>query len=138
MLEGQCLCGAIKVRATATRPALRACHCEMCRRHTSSMFMSVDLDQDSIDIDGEVTLFRSSDWAERGFCATCGSTVFYATVHDGRRNLAAGLFPNAADATLMHEFYADAAPDSYALENRGQTKLTTDETIALFTGGDTA
>ena len=135
MLEGQCLCGAITVRANSAA-ALRACHCDMCRKHTSSMFMSVELDQHSLEIEGDVATYRSSEWAERGFCSTCGSTIFYATVHDGRRNLAAGLFADAAKAPLTQEFYADTCPDSYTLLDRGQQKLTTAQTIALFTGGD--
>lgn len=131
--EGTCLCGNVSVRARISKPAMRACHCEMCRKLTSSMFMSLQTDQDSIEITGDVTLFRSSDWAQRGFCGTCGSTIFYSTVHDGVRQLAAGLFPNAADAPMKIEFFTDNCPGAYALAG-DQKKLTAAQTIALFTG----
>jgi hypothetical protein len=52
-------------------------------------------------------------------------------VHDGVRNLSAGLFDDAAGAEMMIEFFADAAPVGYALAG-GHKKLTTQETIALF------
>jgi hypothetical protein len=128
-LTGQCLCGAVTVTATVTKPIVRACHCEMCRRHTSSMFMS--LPATDIVVDGPAKSFQSSDWAERGFCEICGSTLWYATTDDGVRNLSAGLFENAGGAPLKLEFFADAAPDGYALAG-DHRKMTTKETEALF------
>lgn len=138
-ISGSCMCGAVQVSANVVKPALRACHCEMCRKQTSSMFMSLQTDQDSIVIEGSLAVYRSSDWAERGFCQTCGSTIFYSTVEDGARHLAAGLFERAADAPMKIEFFADNCPSAYALTG-DQKKLTTQETIDLFapmTGDDT-
>lgn len=138
MIEGHCLCGAVTVHAKVTEPKLRACHCGMCRAHTSSVFVSVVPERDSLRIDGDVRVYRSSDWAERGFCGICGSTLFYGTVHDGARYLAAGLFDGAAGGTLATEFFSDRCPPGYALADTGQDKLTTKQTIALFTqGGET-
>lgn len=37
-------------------------------------------------------------------------------------------------APMTHEFYADTCPGAYALRGDHQ-KLTTDQTISLFTGG---
>ncbi len=132
-IEGACLCGAVSVRARMTTPAMRACHCEMCRKLTSSMFMSLNADQDSIEIAGDVTLFRSSEWAQRGFCGICGSTIFYSTVGDGARHLAAGLFKDAGGAPMKIEFYEDNCPGAYALKGEHK-KLSAVETVALFTG----
>jgi hypothetical protein len=94
------------------------------------MFMSLKVDAGSLLFDGPVKTYRSSDWAERGFCGTCGSTLFYGTVGDGVRNPAAGLFSNAGSAPLVQEYFTDSA-HNYALEGDHQ-KLTTDETLALF------
>ncbi len=135
-VHGECLCGAVTVRATMSDPAMRACHCSMCRKHTSSMFMSVKLDQDSIEIEGPVKTFKSSEWAQRGFCGTCGSTLYYGSADGQFRNLAAGLFENATGAPLVMEFYEDTCPDAYALVDKGQQKLSTEQTIALFTEGE--
>ncbi|MEP1536473.1 MAG: GFA family protein [Paracoccaceae bacterium] len=132
-ISGSCLCGAIKVQAKVSKPALRACHCEMCRKLTSSMFMSINTDQDSIQITGNVAVYSSSEWAERGFCRTCGSVIFYSTKEDGARNLSAGLFENAAHAPMKMEFFSDNCPSAYALAG-DQEKLTAEQTIALFTG----
>ncbi len=130
-IQGRCLCGAVTVTAMAADPTLRACHCDMCRQHTSSMFISVATIPDSVEVTGPAKSFRSSDWAERGFCEVCGSTLWYGTVHDGVRNLAAGLFENAAGASMKMEFFSDQTPDGYALAGTHK-KLTTAETIQLF------
>ncbi len=134
-ITGQCLCGEVTVSAVMSAPALRACHCDMCRRHTSAMFMSIKVDQESIEVHGPAKSFRSSDWAERGFCERCGSTLWYSTVENGERNLAAGLFPDAGGAEMKIEFFADMCPAGYALKG-SHRKLTTNETLALFAPED--
>ena len=131
-LSGQCLCGAVTVTAVVYTTKLSACHCDMCRQHTSSIFISVSPDQSSIKVTGPAKSFRSSDWAERGFCTTCGSTLWYGTVHDGARYLAAGLFDNAGGGTVSCEYFSDQCPAGYRLENVDK-RMTTEETIAYFT-----
>ncbi|MDU8910148.1 GFA family protein [Aestuariicoccus sp. MJ-SS9] len=132
-ITGHCLCGAVTVTATANAvPRLRACHCDMCRRHTSGAFFSIEADV--VQIDGPARSFRSSDWAERGFCGTCGSTLWYGTVADGVRNLSAGLFDNAGGGEMKIEFFADRCPHGYALAG-DHRRLSSAETEALFGGG---
>jgi len=125
------MCGAVTVTAQTTKPIVRACHCDMCRRQTSSMFMSLATDPGTLEIEGPVKIYRSSDWAERGFCEVCGSTLWYGTVEDGVRHIAAGLFDNAAGAPLKLEFFSDMVPEGYALAG-DHRRMTTAETAALF------
>ena len=134
-IEGRCLCGAVTVNATVSTARMRACHCDMCRQHTSGAFVS--LETDALTFEGPVATYKSSDWAERGFCSTCGSTLFYATTDDGVRNVAAGLFENAGGGTLKIEFFADQCPQGYRLEG-DHRRLSTAETEAMFapTEGD--
>lgn len=126
------MCGAVTVTATRDKPALQACHCNMCRQWTSSMFMSIPTAPGTIVVDGPTKTYRSSDWAERGFCGTCGSALWYMTVHDQQRHLAAGLFENAAGNTLKVEYYSDHRPEGYALAG-DHRQLSRAETIAMFT-----
>ncbi|MEX0280227.1 MAG: GFA family protein [Arenibacterium sp.] len=133
-INGQCLCGAVTVRARVTKPILRACHCDMCRRHTSGMFISLPTDPASQQVDGPAKSFRSSEWAERGFCELCGSTLWYRTIEDNQRQLAAGLFDNAGGAKMRFEFFADRCPQGYALSG-DHRRMSTEETLAMFTRG---
>jgi hypothetical protein len=67
------------VRYRATADPLRAmiCHCETCRRHSGSAFLSfVHFPKDGFAwTAGAPTRYRSSAFAERGFCSACGSTL---------------------------------------------------------------
>lgn len=130
-LKGQCMCGAVSVTANSAQPGLVACHCDMCRRWTSSMYMSLRTDPDSVSVTGPVKVFRSSDWAERAFCEICGSALWYSTLHDGQKNLAAGLFDNAGGADLKLEFFIDKKPDGFAFAGE-RKQMTEAEVIAAF------
>ena len=135
MLTGRCLCGAVTVTVHAPNPSLQACHCDMCRRHTSGMFVSLAIEHGSLTAEGPAQSYASSEWAERGFCGTCGSTLWYGTVHDGVRHPAAGLFDNAAGAEMKLEFFSDKCPVGYRLAGDHE-RLTEAETIAMFEGTD--
>ncbi|OAN84956.1 GFA family protein [Sulfitobacter geojensis] len=130
-IRGQCLCGAVQVTASVDTPAVRACHCDMCRQHGSGPFFSIETLPDSIAVTGTATVFASSEWGGRGFCATCGSTLWYETKDGGARNLSAGLFPDAGGGKLTVEYFTDKCPQAYAL-NGDHKKLTTQETLAIF------
>ncbi len=81
IFEGGCLCGAIRYRAAA--PPLRAviCHCSICRKHTGAPIASfAHFPIDSFAwLKEQPKRYRSSEFAERGFCSQCGSTV---TMHE--------------------------------------------------------
>ena len=130
-IKGNCLCGAVTVTSTVDAPILRACHCRMCRQQNSGAYMSISNDTQDVEVSGDFTLYRSSDWAERAFCPVCGSTLWYGTIADGARHLSAGLFENAADAPLKLEFFADLCPAGYGFAG-DHKRLNTEQTIALF------
>ena len=134
-LEGRCLCGAVTVVSTMEKPMLRACRCDMCRRQNSGAYMSISNDPQDVTSTGEITVYRSSEWAERAFCSKCGSTLWYSTVHDGAKHLAAGLFDDAGGAPLKLEFFSDMCPSGYAFAG-DHKRLTTEQTIALFAPED--
>jgi len=97
--------------------------------------MGLAPDQATLVIKGPAKAFQSSDWAERGFCSVCGSTLWYGTVHDGARYLSAGLFEDAAQAVPAVEYYVDKCPQGYGLKG-AHKRMTEAETLAYFTGGD--
>jgi hypothetical protein len=74
---GECLCGAVRWRASAEPSRVVNCHCGMCRRSSGAAFMTfVHFPASAFAwIGAEPTRYRSSADAERGFCAVCGSTL---------------------------------------------------------------
>jgi hypothetical protein len=78
-LTGGCQCGA--VRYALRSPQWSAiCHCRMCQKASGQPFMAfIGGDADKIRwTRGKAKTFRSSEMAERGFCADCGTPLTYA------------------------------------------------------------
>jgi hypothetical protein len=75
--EGGCLCGAIRYRATAAPIRGVICHCSMCRRHSGAPVLAFVhfAAKDFTWLHVQPARYRSSEFAERGFCANCGSTL---------------------------------------------------------------
>ena len=74
---GGCLCGAVRYRATAAPIRGVICHCPMCRRHSGAPALSfVHFPANAFSWErGAPRLYQSSEFARRGFCETCGSTL---------------------------------------------------------------
>lgn len=75
--EGGCLCGSVRYRATT--PPIRGviCHCDMCRKHSGAPALAfVHFPVGSFEwVNAAPRWYRSSPFAERGFCPDCGSTL---------------------------------------------------------------
>ena len=92
MRKGACLCGAVRFAAKVERPSVSACHCKMCRRWSTSPFMAIKATDLAFDGAENIARFRSSQWAERGFCKQCGANLFYHIVDSDDYQMAAGAF----------------------------------------------
>lgn len=130
-IDGRCLCGAVKVRATPLRRHVEACHCTMCRRWNGIAFVGVMCGEVAIEGEDHVTRYRSSDWAERGFCNICGSALFYHYLPLGTYGFTAGLFPDDALLPLAEEIFIEEKPDYYAFAGDA-AKLTGEEVKAKY------
>ena len=83
-IAGGCLCGALRYEATAAPFDGAICHCGMCRRSTGSLFgVGVMFNwPDFHFVQGEPKYYRSSRFAERGFCSDCGSPLIFRAIED--------------------------------------------------------
>ena len=114
---GSCLCGAVTLRADLDGEA-GACHCSMCRAWAGGPYMVVHGKLIAIEGEEAVGVYRSSDWAERGFCKQCGSSLFYhlfpnQKFPDGEHILSAGLFKDQSGFTFKNEVFVDGNPGWY-------------------------
>lgn len=77
--EGGCLCGAVRYRATSASTDASHCHCQMCRRHGGTVFQTwVSFAADDLAfVEGAPQIYASSELAERGFCARCGTPLTF-------------------------------------------------------------
>ena len=135
-LQGQCLCGAVGINADSASNSVGACHCKMCRRWGGGPFMEVDCGQ-AVTFTGEenVSIFDSSEWAERGFCRNCGTHLFYRIKQSGQHLVPIGLFDDADELVFETQVFIDEKPSFYQFAN--DTKVMTGaEIFALFGTAD--
>lgn len=85
--EGGCLCGAVRYRARGRPTQVNHCHCRMCQRASGAPLVTwATFPADRVEwIKGAPARRRSSDIAERGFCAACGSALLWQ--EDARRDM---------------------------------------------------
>lgn len=71
-ITGGCLCGSVRIEATGQPYRVGICHCLDCRKHHGALFhASAIFPGSAVKIDGE-----PREYAGRGFCPRCGSSVF--------------------------------------------------------------
>ncbi|SPH17577.1 hypothetical protein DEA8626_01100 [Defluviimonas aquaemixtae] len=130
-LTGRCLCGAVKFVGTANEPKVAACHCDMCRRWSSGPYFEVSCEDVVFDGEDSIAKFRSSDWAERGFCKKCGSNLFYHLFESSELQMAAGLLDDQSELHLSLQVFVDRKPPFYTLANATKT-MTAAEVYAAY------
>lgn len=110
MHKGSCLCGAVRFEVEGDLPPPDACHCTKCRKHSGHYFVSTDVKKQDVTIHGEenLTWFHSSGKVRRGFCATCGASLFFDPPHRDWIAIAMGAFDKPTGTHIaMHIFVAD-------------------------------
>jgi len=107
MHKGGCLCGAVSYQTTGSLRPVVACHCNQCRKSTGHHVAATSVNRDDITITGDVTWFESSDTARRGFCATCGSNLFWDGAGENLSIMAGTLDGATGLKTVGHIYCAD-------------------------------
>ncbi len=107
---GHCLCGAVRFRTRGQLREVIACHCSQCRRQTGLFYAATNVSLDRLDVEGmdEVSWYRASDAARRGFCRTCGSALFWQADGADYLSIMAGAFDQPSGLAIgYHIFCAD-------------------------------
>ncbi len=135
-LKASCLCDQINTEAESASENIGACHCSMCRKWSGGPLLAIDCN-DQVTFSGEekIAIFNSSEWAERGFCSTCGTHLFYRLKQNNQYIMPVGLFENEAGFTFDHQIFIDEKPSYYCFSN--QTKnMTGEEIFAQYAPSD--
>ena len=131
------MCGAVSYTAEGIEPHISACHCGMCRRWTGGPLLSTFAKEVRWRGEDAITTFKSSEWAERGFCSKCGSSLFYRITapgkYQGMLSLAFGTLDDQTGFTMDKEWFFDKKPDAYTLEGE-RKRVTEAEAFAMFSG----
>ncbi len=81
MIEGGCLCGAVRYRISGSPFSSANCHCESCRRASGAPAVAwISIQRAELEIlSGTPTIFHSSPHVTRQFCGICGTALTYET-----------------------------------------------------------
>jgi hypothetical protein len=108
--SGGCLCGAVRYQVQGALRPIVMCHCSQCRRSTGHFLASTAARRaDFRLVSAEpLTWFASSREARRGFCARCGSTLFWEHADRDYLSIAAGSLDDSRGLDVAcHIFVAD-------------------------------
>jgi hypothetical protein len=119
-LNGKCLCGSVKIIANKVNPELTACHCSMCRQWGGGPYMEVSCKEVIIKDIKSVSVFNSSDWAERGFCKKCGTHLFYHIKESDEYQIQVGLFGSSINPKFKCQVFIDKKPAYYTFVEETQ------------------
>jgi hypothetical protein len=113
-MTGRCLCGAVTFAAEGVELEHHVCHCGMCRRWAGSGFMAARTSRVAFTSSGELARYASSSWAERGFCRTCGTTLFYFLKPTQTHMMSVGAFDDDSRFRLVREIFIDHKPSGHS------------------------
>lgn len=109
-MTGGCACGAKRFTAEVGEEQAYLCHCRMCQRASGNVSLAmVVLPTATIRWEGEPDWYRSSEIAERPFCAKCGTTLGFR--YDDTRekmDLTVASFDEPSHFTPHHHFGAES------------------------------
>jgi len=78
-LSAKCACGAVTANLTGPFRDAIACHCETCRRQSGHFVAATQIDSVRFQLltFDRLKWWSASESAQRGFCADCGSLMFW-------------------------------------------------------------
>jgi hypothetical protein len=116
---GSCLCGAVRFRCAGPLRGVVYCHCSQCRKQTGHHYAATSVAEADLIVEGadHITWFSASAFARRGFCAICGSALFWKHNQSDEISVMAGAFdlPTGLRGEV-HIFVADKG-DYYSIDD---------------------
>lgn len=113
--SGHCLCGAVSYKIRGPLRPILICHCSDCRRWHGCACAATAVEGGDIEISGSDALRwytkpSSEPLPSRGFCAQCGSSLFWCAPERSTVSIAAGTLDVPTGLRVVaHIFTSDAS-----------------------------
>lgn len=133
-IKGKCLCGAVRFELGAVSE-IDVCHCDTCQAWNGGPFIGADI-RGHVTFQAADTLkwYASSEWAKRGFCTECGTSLFYKlNEQDDFWSIGAGTLDLPEGLSIVKEIFVDEKPDYYNFSG-DQPRYTGPEFLAMIQG----
>ncbi|ACP25462.1 glutathione-dependent formaldehyde-activating, GFA [Sinorhizobium fredii NGR234] len=117
--EGGCLCGAVRFKTRGKLRELIYCHCSQCRKQTGLYYAATNVLDSHMDVQGanEITWYRSSSAARRGFCRHCGSALFWKADDLDYTSILAGTFDGPTGLEPGYHIFCADKGDFYDIRD---------------------
>ena len=138
--SGSCLCGEVEYELAEEPTSYGACHCGMCRKSSGGIALGIQVPPGGVRFvrTDKLAIYESSDWAERGYCMLCGSSVFWRFTAEGPMSgmfvIAAGSLEDMSGMEFDAEVYIDCKPESHSFAG-DRNRMTQAEIEAMLGGG---
>ena len=114
--EGGCLCGGVRYRVTGPLRDITTCHCGECRRTHGGAAPYTACPDDQLELLTDLGLAwvespHSTTNAVRGFCANCGSSLFWKAPERDYTAIAAGSVDEPSGLRSIDHIWWDARAD---------------------------
>ena len=115
---GKCLCGAVSYEVAGILDDPHSCHCGQCRRQSGHFVAGVGAKRSDFRLTGEdnITWFRSSTIARRGFCNKCGSVLFWDDDSE-RIGINMGSLDQPTGLKLQRHIFVEDKADYYEIDD---------------------
>ena len=122
-MHGSCLCGAVEFQADPPLRPVIACHCTQCRKTSGHYWAatSVPLARFHLIRSHGLRWFQSSAQARRGFCGTCGASLFWQPEAEDRISVAAGALDGETGLSIESHWHLPDAGDYYTSPRQAST-----------------
>ena len=113
-----CLCEGVKIKIKGKLRHVINCHCKQCMKTHGNFASYTSCSEDNITFINKKTLkwFESSEIAKRGFCSTCGASMFYKLLKSKNISIAAGMFSNPTKLKTKSNIFTKNKLDYYKLD----------------------
>lgn len=116
---GSCLCGQIRYEIRGRVGAITVCHCSQCRKFHGAAAPYAPVRREKVVVAGDATLswFESSPTVRRGFCSTCGSSLFWDHRESPFLEIAMGTVDGPTGLSTSAHIWVDSHADWEHLED---------------------
>ncbi len=131
-LEGGCLCGRVRYRATPDHRDGYYCHCRMCQLafgNTRAAYFN--LRKSEVQWLGAPAYYASSKIARRGFCSHCGTPLSFEFLDNDRMDLSVGSLDDPSAMKPTEHFAVESRIAAWhARDGLPESRLDSNERIA--------
>jgi hypothetical protein len=115
---GGCMCGQLRYEVRGALRDVICCHCEQCRRSSGHFVAATACRKASFRLLNDHTLkwYSVKPGLRRGFCAACGSSLFFEPLNGERISIAAGTLDQPQGLKIAAHIYAAEAADYYRID----------------------